>query len=117
MIPPEERDWDKYLSKDNHSREELNAEEQELLRAYEESQKEIDQSGIPKWISDIFSYTPLDFKCSHCNVVTAVRDLPLNLVLSSTVVITVFITTKFRNYDKVSNVPRSCTYTYTRLSL
>ena len=66
MIPPEERDWDKYLSKDNHSREELSPEEQDLLRAYEENQKEIDQSGIPKWISDIFSYTPLDFKCSYC---------------------------------------------------
>ena len=74
MIPPEERDWDKYLSKDNHSREELSPEEEAMLQAYEEYMELVEESENPKWVADFFSHTSLDFKCNRCGKRYTPRD-------------------------------------------
>ena len=45
-------DWDKIMSKDNHSVEELSPEEIKMLEEYERQQTEIRMSGVPAFVAE-----------------------------------------------------------------
>lgn len=54
MDRPEEIDWEKIQSKDNHSIEELSYEEQQILKEYERQQTEVKNSGLPPHIAKLY---------------------------------------------------------------
>ena len=70
MKEPEEPDWDKIFSVDNHSLDKLTPEELSILEEYERQQTEIRDSGIPSWIADQYSATPAQkYECHKCGKV------------------------------------------------
>lgn len=63
---PDPIDWDKILSKDNHTKEELTPEEINLLEEYERQQEEIRMSGIPKHVAEQYQSYPIKSNCHTC---------------------------------------------------
>ena len=73
-----ETDWDYLMSKDNKTVEELSQEDINLLREYEINQLEINDSGLPYYLVDIYSsnrviHPPLN-NCPTCDKVFVVED-------------------------------------------
>lgn len=67
MKDREEINWEKINSVDNHSLDKLTHEELKALEEYERHQTEVRGSGIPSWISDMYSNTPIQkYTCVKC---------------------------------------------------